>query len=179
MIIVLDRVTLRRPEPRDVEQLYVYRNDWDVICTLGGFSRGYAMKDLTDWVEYHRTRGDEIIWTIADLENDRCLGHVGLYKIDHRVRSAEFAILIGDKSRWGQGLGREITSAVLKFGFEQLNLNRIELTVLENNAAALALYRRLGFVQEGVQRQAQFRDGQYLNVVQMGLLHQEYSASES
>jgi RimJ/RimL family protein N-acetyltransferase len=177
--INLNQAILRRPEPRDVEQLYVYRNDWDVIRSLGGFSRGYSQRDLTDWVEYHRTRQDEIIWTIADREADRCLGHAGLYQIDHRVRSAEFAIIIGDKSRWGHGLGRAVTQAVLDFGFAQMNLNRIELTVLENNAAALHLYRKLGFVQEGVLRQAQFRDGAYLNVVQMGLLREEYRSGET
>jgi RimJ/RimL family protein N-acetyltransferase len=178
MTICLNEVVLRRPEPRDAEQLYVYRNDWDVICSLGGFSRGYSLKDLAEWVEYHRTRQDEILWTIADRETDRCLGHIGLYKIDHRVRSAELAILLGDKTRWGHGLGHAVTQAVLEFGFAQLNMNRIELTVLENNLAALHLYNKLGFMQEGVLRQAQYRNGAYLNVVQMGLLRGEFKSNE-
>ena len=174
MTIELEEVILRRPEPRDVEQLYVYRNSWEVIRSLGGFSCGYSQKDLADWVEHHRSRPDEIIWTIASLETDRCMGHVGFYKIDNRVRSAEFAILIGDKTFWGRGLGSAITRVVLEYGYAQLNLNRIELTVLESNAAALHIYRKLGFVQEGVLRQAQYRDGAYINVVQMALLREEF-----
>jgi RimJ/RimL family protein N-acetyltransferase len=59
-----------------------------VSSLLGGFHRGYSMADLADWIEFHRKREGEIIWIIVDPASDDCIGHVGLYNIDYRVRSA-------------------------------------------------------------------------------------------
>jgi [ribosomal protein S5]-alanine N-acetyltransferase len=174
MIFQLGGVRLRRPEPKDIDLLYQYKNDSQVARLLGGFSVGYARNDVSDWIEAHRQQRDEVIWIIADTETDECLGHVGLYRLDHRIRSAELAILLGAKSRWGQGIGRTVTQAVVEYGFQMLNLNRIELKVLEDNQRAMRLYQHLGFREEGALRQAQYKEGRYLNVVMMGLLREEY-----
>ena len=163
-------VVLRRPEARDIDALYAQKNDPEVANLLGGFSLGYSRRDLEGWIEAHRTRRDEIIWVIADSETDTCLGHVGLYNIDGRIRSGEFAIMIGEKSAWGKGLGTEVTRYVLDYAFDALNRNRVHLTVLATNPRAIAVYEKLGFEREGVMRQAQFKRGAYIDVVVMGKL---------
>ena len=173
MRITSTSTILRRPEPRDVAQLYIYRNDPEVTDLLGGFSNGYSAADLTEWIDFHRKKSDEVIWVIADQAKDLCLGHVGLYNIDNRIRKAEFAIMIGDKASWGCGLGTSVSRDVINYGFEQLNLHRIELEVLSYNARAIRLYQKLGFRQEGILRDAQFRHGGYVDVVKMGLLEHE------
>lgn len=175
-MIPLGEVVLRPLEPRDVDSLYSFRNDWEVIQYLGGFSAGYSRKNLQEWVTAHRNRADEVLWTIADARSDRSLGHVGLYKVDNRVRKAEFAIVIGDKNSWGKGLGRKVTEAVVDWGFEQLNLRKVSLSVLAFNRRALLLYRSLGFRQEGVLRDEQFRGGRYHHLVLMSVLDKEWRA---
>src|SRR5690606_15122000 len=120
-----------------------------------------SIEDLNQWISFHRVQKDEVIWVIADLE-DSCVGHVGFYQIDYRIRKAEFAIMIGDKSLWNRGLGSQITGAVLDFGFRQLNLHRIYLNVLASNQRAIHLYKKIGFQQEGILRDCQFRNGQYV-----------------
>ena len=174
MRIFLDKVVLRRPELRDVKSLYEYRNDPDIVQLLGGFSKGYSTKDIEDWLESHRARDDEIVWVIAEKEGDRCVGHVGLYNIDHRVRCAEFAIMIGDKACWGKGLGKQVSISVMEYGFEQLNLHRIKLTVLVTNVRAVKLYEKIGFRKEGTLRHEQYRDNQYVDVLVMGILKGEW-----
>jgi [ribosomal protein S5]-alanine N-acetyltransferase len=171
----LGTVVLRKPEPRDAEVLYEQKNDPEVANLLGGFSLGYSRADIADWIENHRRRSDEIVWAIAIAADDRCIGHVGLYNIDHRVQSAEFAIMIGDREQTGRGLGKLITKHVLQYGFAMLNLNRIHLSFLASNARAQRLYELLGFRQEGVLRQAQFKAGNYVDVVLMALLRAEYA----
>jgi RimJ/RimL family protein N-acetyltransferase len=166
---------LRPPEPADVEALYRYKNDPEIAEMLGGFvAGGYSSADLEDWLEFHRKHEDEVLWVIAAPEDDRCVGHVGLYKIDHRIRSAEFALMIGDRSIWGQGLGRACTKFAIDYGFRELNLNRICLTVLSTNERAIGLYHSLGFKDEGKLRQAQYKGGQYVDVWIMGMLRSEY-----
>jgi RimJ/RimL family protein N-acetyltransferase len=170
---VLDYV-LRKPEPRDIPVLYKQKNDPEIASLLGGFSSGYTEADLAEWIEFHRQRRDEVLWVIAGLHDDTCIGHVGLYQIDFRVRSAEFAIMLGDSSTWGKGLGTACARFAVEYGFRQLNLNRIHLNVLSSNLRAVSLYERIGFQREGTLRQAQYKDGQYLDVIVMGLLRSEY-----
>ena len=50
-MINLGDVVLRALEPKDVEYLYDYRNDWDVIQHLAGFSAGYSRVNLEDWIK--------------------------------------------------------------------------------------------------------------------------------
>jgi len=164
---------LRRPEPTDVPALYVLKNDPGIASMLAGFSTGYSRKDLEEWVETHRVAPDETLFVIADAD-DRAIGHVGLYKIDHRVRSAEFAIVIGDRSVWGRGIGRACSRFAIEYGFGELNLRRISLRVLETNERALNLYRSLGFVDEGRLRQAHWQHGTFVDVLIMGLLIEDY-----
>jgi len=174
MIFKLESVILRKAEPEDLERLYSQKNDPEVADLLGGYSAGYSRKDIQDWMEFHRRREDEVLWIIADAKDNQCLGHVGLYKIDHRVRSAEFAIMIGDKSQWSRGLGSAVTRFVVGYGFQMLNLNRISLNVLKTNPRAIELYRKIGFQEEGLLRRAQFKHGNYVDVLLMSFLRDEY-----
>jgi RimJ/RimL family protein N-acetyltransferase len=172
----LDDVVLRRPETKDLEALYRQKNDPEVAEQLGGFSRGYSRADIVDWLERHRRASDEVLWAIADAQDDACLGHAGLYRIDHRVRSAEFAIMIGERAAQGRGLGKKITQFALRYGFEDLNLHRIELSFLSSNDRARRLYEGVGFKEEGVLRAAQYKAGRYLDVVLMSILRNEFNA---
>ena len=83
--------------------------------------------------------------------------------------------MIGEKSYWGRGIGRKVTTFCVKHGFSTLNLNRIQLTVLADNRRAIELYRSVGFVDEGVMRQAQYKDGVYKDVMLMSILQQDGS----
>lgn len=176
MIYAFESFRLRPIEPEDGPYLYLYKNDPEVAALLGGFHSGLAKADIQDWVDRHRKRSDEILWAIAEGEGGRCIGHVGLYKIDHRARSAEFAIMLGSKAHWNKGLGKSITAFVVEYGFSELNLNRIQLSVLSTNGRALQLYHSLGFTEEGRLRQAQFKAGHYVDVVLMAILKGESSA---
>ena len=176
-MICLEDVRLRALEPKDVESLYVFRNDWNVIQHLGGFSVGYSKIDLEEWIKRHSNRNDEVIWCIAEQSSDQCIGHVGLYKIDYRVRKAEFAIVIGYPNRWGQGLGRKITKAVVDWAFAQLNMNKIGLSVVATNFHAIHLYESLGFICEGILRDEQFRGGHYSDVILMATFARSWNIS--
>ena len=169
-----DTFIVRRPEPDDLPALYEQKNDPEIANLLGGFTIGYSMADLADWLEYHRKNRNEALWVIADRESNNCWGHVGLYNIDHRIRCAEFAIMIGHRSAWGQGVGRKCTQFVLEYGFEDLNLNRIYLSVLATNERAINLYLKIGFREEGKLEQAQYKGGCYVDVVLMRILRKEY-----
>jgi RimJ/RimL family protein N-acetyltransferase len=172
--IELDAVVLRALEPGDLPRLHEYRNDPETTRDLVGFSVHYSHAALAAWLESHARRTDEALWAIAARGDDRCIGHVGLYQLDHRIRKASFGILIGDPAQRGKGIGTAVTRAVVDYGFDELNLHRIELDVLATNARAIHIYEGLGFQREGVLRHAQFRGGAYVDLVLMAVLDAEW-----
>jgi len=169
-------VYFRKPEPADLDSLFKQKNDPEVKRSLGGFSHLLARKDLEDWLEMHRKKADEVLWSIVDRSSDRCLGHVGLYRVDPISRSAELGIMVGMKEAWGKGIGRLAALHAIRYGFDSMNLNRLSLTVLATNERALRLYNRLGFTREGTLRQAHYSEGAYVDVIAMGLLRAEFSS---
>ncbi len=178
MIYTVGEHIIRPFELDDVDSLYLQKNNYEIAALLGGFSTGYSRSDLSEWIEFHRKKSDELLWAIADKKNNVCVGHVGFYKIDYRVGSAEIAVMIGQSGLWGKGLGRRCIEFMIGFGFNELNFNRIYLSVLSTNQRAIQLYRQTGFVDEGVLRQAQYKNSHYIDLVLMGLLREEYTRDE-
>jgi RimJ/RimL family protein N-acetyltransferase len=107
-------------------------------------------------------------------EQWKLIGSLGFFDIDWRNRCAEFGILIGDKTCWNQGYGTEAVRLLLQHGFKTLNLNRIYLRVFENNPRAVRAYEKAGFIHEGRQRQGEFMDGRYIDVLVMSMLRDEF-----
>lgn len=83
-------------------------------------------------------------------------------------------IVIGDKNLWGHGYGNEATKLILEYGFKHLKLHRIQLMVLDFNKRAQHLYKKLGFVVEGIQREARLVNGEWHDVILMGILEKEF-----
>jgi len=77
---------------------------------------------------------------------------------------------------WDQGYGQEAMRLLLAFGFQELNLYRVQLTVFSYNPRAIRVYEKLGFQREGVFRQALHRDGQRHDMLLYGLLRPEWEA---
>jgi RimJ/RimL family protein N-acetyltransferase len=75
----------------------------------------------------------------------------------------------------GKGLGKLSYEKFIPFLFETYNLNKISLEVLSNNIIALNLYKKLGFVTEGVKRQEVYKNNQWVDSIIMSILKNEYN----
>lgn len=78
------------------------------------------------------------------------------------------------RDEWGKGLMTEALTEVIKFGFDKMNLNRIEADVSAYNDKSLALLKRLFFVVEGVEREQYYEDGKYHDLVKLSLLKRDW-----
>ena len=96
-----------------------------------------------------------------------------LHDVDAIDRHARYAVGLLDRARLGIGLGAEVTQAVLRYGFRDLKLHRIDLRVLAFNARAIRCYLRCGFAEEGRERESAFIGGQWHDDVIMGILEHE------
>jgi RimJ/RimL family protein N-acetyltransferase len=72
-------------------------------------------------------------------------------------------------------LGYDVLHTLVRFGFEQMNLNRIYLRVHEKNERGIHLYGKVGFQHEGRWRQAEFRQGHYQDLLWMSILRHEWN----
>lgn len=79
-----------------------------------------------------------------------------------------------DKAFFGKGYGTQATQMILAYGFEQLDLHQIDLEVYDFNPRAARVYENVGFMREGVKRDALLWDGTYHDAVVMSMLKPEY-----
>ncbi|EIN12903.1 acyl-CoA N-acyltransferase [Punctularia strigosozonata HHB-11173 SS5] len=101
---------------------------------------------------------------------------VGLSLRFKKNREATLEINLVDKWR-GRGFGTEVMLWLVSYAFQQLALHRLSLGVLAGNSPAIAVYKKVGFVEEGRSRKSNWQDGKWQDVVYMGLLEEEWLAS--
>ena len=84
-------------------------------------------------------------------------------------RNAMLGIVIGEQSYQGKGLGKEIMELGLTYAFDYLQLNKIYLDVLESNNKAVSLYKKLGFIEEGLFRNHYWFNNEFHNVMRFSI----------
>ncbi len=115
------------------------------------------------------------LWTTWAIEqDDELIGVSGFSKYDAARSVARFFIVIGKKELWGQGIGGAAMKEVLRRGFEDLGLRKIESDYLQPNLASEKLHKRHGFTVEGCLRQDAWRRGEWVDRVLLSLLRDEY-----
>jgi len=111
--------------------------------------------------------------SLAIEAQGRHIGGTGLH-IHEDGFSANFGIHIGEKSFWGKGCGTAATREMLRIGFEERGLDRIQLEAWADNARAIRCYEKSGFRYEGLRRHAWRKGGQWRDVVLMAILREEW-----
>ncbi len=170
-------VRLRAVEPEDAENAFRWMNDREV--TSGLMARyPFSMESEREWVKGAAKPLDfgNVRFAVETMDGVH-IGHCGLHGGSAENRHAELGILIGEKEYWGRGFGTDVMLTLLRFSFEQMNLHKVTLGVFEFNGRGLAVYAKLGFVEEGRFREDQYQDGRYWDVVRMSILRREYDAA--
>jgi len=115
----------------------------------------------------------QVNFEIHESEGNALIGHCGLYYIDWIHRHAEFGIYVGDMQYRSGGYGSDALRTLVKYGFNDLNLNKIWCEVYTNNDA-LAVYEHLGFQYEGTLRQNYYNEGKYWDSTVLSMLKSEF-----
>lgn len=111
---------------------------------------------------------------IRRVEDDALIGTIGLFDVEWGNRNAWIGVGLGHRADWGKGYGSEAMRLVLRYAFSELNVHRVQLTVIAYNARAIAMYEKLGFVREGAYREFVDRDGARHDLLLYGLLRPEW-----
>jgi len=167
----LVRLTVFNPET-DAEVMSKWNHDSEYSRLLdAGAAYIWTPKQIKDWLEKEKDLHFFIIRTLAD---DRPIGMIDLSGFNWTARHAWVGIGLGEREFWGKGYGTDAMRILLRYAFDELNLNRINLNVFEYNQRAQKSYLKCGFVEEGRARQAMLRDGKRWDIVFMGILKSEW-----
>ena len=166
-------IYLRAFERADAPLLAQYINDPDVTLTLKVYRPMNTQRE-EEFIENTSKGEHDLALGIALKSTDQLIGAVGFHGIDFKDRKADFGIMIAVKEEWNKGHGTEATKLMIAYGFETLNLHRIELRVYENNPRAIRVYEKVGFKREGTLRQEHYRQGRYWDTHVMAILRDEW-----
>jgi RimJ/RimL family protein N-acetyltransferase len=173
-----EKVLLRPVKRSDLEYFLKWFNDPEVIQYLTMY---LPMTEMAEekWIEDLATRGRagtdaHFVIEVMDGDGNTPIGTIGLNAISPKDHSAMFGIAIGEKDYWSKGYGTEATRVLLDYGFRQLNLHRVSSSAFSFNKRSIKLHKRVGFREEGRQREGVFKNGQYHDHVGFGILRDEW-----
>jgi RimJ/RimL family protein N-acetyltransferase len=171
------QVYLRPLQLEDLTAHYLnWLNDPEVTRYMETGTFPTTERDLAKFYEDITGSRSQVILAVADRKSGQHIGNVKLGPIHWVHRCATFGILIGDKKFWGKGVGLEATRLTVQYGFDRLNLRRIDLGVFADHTAAVRCYEKAGFKVEGRMRESLFQDGKYVDRLWMALLRSEHKA---
>jgi RimJ/RimL family protein N-acetyltransferase len=117
-----------------------------------------------------------LVFAVIACDGNIHIGNVGLYSIDFLMRNAEVRVVIGEKDFRGRGFAIEAYRLLIAYAFDRLNMRRIYAGARADNAASIAVLKKMGFVEEGRRREAFLRNEQVHDVIELGLLRREFIA---
>jgi [ribosomal protein S5]-alanine N-acetyltransferase len=149
----------------------------EIADTTLAIPHPYHLPDARAWIERQKSHGedaDTLNFAIRLQSSGRLIGGIGLKDIDRQHWQAELGFWIG-LEWWGQGYAREAAEAVIRFGFEALQLNRICAHHMTRNPASGRVLQAAGMQREGLLRQRVRKWGVYEDVVLYAVLRSEWS----
>jgi RimJ/RimL family protein N-acetyltransferase len=165
-------VTLRAITPAYFERMTEFRNDVEAELLGGGDPpRPRTLAGVTEFLTSGRDESD--IAFAIDVEGT-LIGECHLSLLNRVDGTARLSIGIGDRNCWGKGYGRDAVGVLVHYGFIMQNLRKVCLQVHATNERAIRCYRAVGFIEEGRQSQQVWSGGQYLDLVLMGLLREDW-----
>ena len=173
-----ERVYLRGLEEKDLDGPYLqWLNDAVVCAGNSHHVYPYSRAQALQYVQGVAGDKSQVVLAVVAREGDRHIGNIALSAIHPLYRSAQFSILMGDRAYWGKGYAHDAATLLLQHGFAALNLHRIECGTFATNHAMRKLALALGMREEGVRRAAAWKSGAYLDVVEFGILREEFARS--
>lgn len=172
-----ERLYLRGLLPQDVVgPWFGWFNDQEV-CRHNSHGRfPNSLEKMEAFQKRVASSTSELVLAIVLRKGSVHVGNISLQGINWVDRSAEYAIVIGDRRAWGTGVGKEASDLIVRHGFTALNLHRIYCGTSEDNVGMQRLAAYMGMKEEGRRRQAIFKGGRWRDILEYAVLRDEWLA---
>jgi RimJ/RimL family protein N-acetyltransferase len=171
-------ITLKYFDSNDFTQLIAWIKDEETLMNWSGGLFSFPLKHTSlDWyIEDVNdiSKSEAFVYKAIDEETGKTVGHISLGGISKKNKAGRITRVLVDPIHQGKGYCRQMVSAVLKIGFEELKLHRICLGVYDFNKAAISCYKNAGLVIEGTNRDCLLFKGQWWSLVEMSILEEEW-----
>jgi RimJ/RimL family protein N-acetyltransferase len=171
-----EKVKLRALEKDDLDSIMEHWNTFESRLGLGFLVPMSSMQEAEFIERAHEgaKSGKAYMFAIVHSKTDEFLGTCGIDSINTISRTAVLGIAIHNPANHSKGYGTDTMNCLLKFGFNILNLHRIELWVAEYNTVAIHVYKKVGFKEVGRKRESHFMQGKYYDLIVMDILEEEF-----
>lgn len=171
MILKGEKVRLRQIRMSDAPRFVKWFSDPSVNKYVA--RRRLTMREERAWIRSLPKLQKKQKHFAIETNSGVHIGSTGL-RLDYPDNHAELGIIIGDKNYWNSGYGTDAMKVLLKYGFDTLKLNRIELKVYSYNPRAVHVYEKIGFKHEGVLRERVLYGKKYYDDYIMSMLRREW-----
>lgn len=170
-----DRLILRKMTPNDAGAVFAYASDPEMTRyviweTHRSIEDSRAFLDLA--VAKYES-GGEPDWGIVYKGDHRFVGTCGIVSWEPYHARAELGYALS-RDYWGRGLVAEAVGAMISFGFDRMNLNRIEARCIAENAASARVMEKAGMLYEGTLRRREFIKGAYRDMKIYSILRGQF-----
>ena len=169
------RIHLREVRTADVtERYYRWMNDPEVNRYLETRYVPQSVENIADFVRRMAGKSDEPFFAICTNDTAEHIGNIKIGPVNWRHRHADVSLLIGEKEYWGKGYASEAISLVTQFGFEVMNLNKLEAGCYVENEGSARAFEKCGYAREGLLRGHLFLNGRETDCIRLGLRAEDY-----
>lgn len=173
--LVGERLCLRPFTEVDITESYIsWFNDPDVSKFNSHFTFPYTFDKAVQYMSHIKNNDNSFVLAMIHRKTEEHIGNIALDAIDFISRNADLTIIVGNKKYWHEGYGKEASKLVCTHGFLQLNLHRISCGTHVANSAMRNLALYLGMREEGRRREALYGSGQYHDIIEFGVLRNEF-----
>lgn len=162
-------IYLRLMTYEDTEKIVEWRNS-DSVRKRFIYQGLFTKESHENWIRTMVETGKVVQMIICEIGTDRAVSSVYVRDIDNIHHKAEYGIFIGEKEARGKGYGTAAAKLMVRYCFEELRLHRLFLRVYAENERAIRSYEKAGFVKEAHLREDVYIDGEYKDIVLMGIL---------
>lgn len=164
-LIAGEHVILRAFEREDAERCYRWMNDPNIVRTLKS-RYPIAFSNETEWLERAmRPSPAERHFAIERKDDRTHIGNASIHGIDWVSRSAWFGLFVGEPTAWNRGFGGDAIKALVRFAFDEMNLQKLRINVFGYNERARHVLTGAGFVEEGRLARDFYREGAWHDIV--------------
>ncbi|QUH18591.1 GNAT family N-acetyltransferase [Alkaliphilus sp. B6464] len=151
-------IYLKLVEREDLSKRVDWLNDTDIQRTLN-YDYPTSIAKTEKWFDKVISDSHRRDFSVFLIEDNQYIGFCGLIDISYPVGKAELYITIGEKDTWGNGYGTEVYDVLMKYGFEELGLNKIYIHYLTYNQGTQKIMQKIGWQLEGLLRQDIYSHG--------------------
>lgn len=170
------KTRLRPIHKNDIEKSLIWKNDPEIRENVQGYRFPVTERMEEIWYEsaLNGQSRTKVIFSIESLKDNMFVGFIELNQIDWISRRCSFGITIGEKEYQNIGIGKDSIILLFNYAFEYLNIRKICLEVAAYNTKAINLYKKIGFIEEGILKEHLYLNNKYHDIILMRLFGTEF-----